>query len=81
MIFGFFIASISNTIEKAVAITNVLFIGFMLLSGAYFSNVDLPHFVKVLADLMPVTICDRGRELSPPPSKPYWRILRIRLAR
>lgn len=57
MIFGFAIASICNTIEKAVAIANVLFVLSMLLSGAYFSNSGLPSYLKIIADLTPVTLC------------------------
>jgi ABC-2 type transport system permease protein len=57
MIFGFAIASISNTIEKAVAISNIFFVLSMLLSGAYFPNAGLPSYFKVIADYMPATLC------------------------
>lgn len=57
MLFGFSIASISKTLEKAVAISNVTFIFAMLLSGAYFSNAGLPPYLKTIANLLPTTLC------------------------
>lgn len=56
MVFGFMIAAFSNTIEKAVTLSNVFFIASMLISGAYFSNTGLPDFLMVIADLLPVTM-------------------------
>lgn len=75
MIFGFAIASISNTTEKAVAIANVLFVASMLMSGAYFPNTGLPSYLKILADLTPVTLCvdaTRGIYTYGKPLTEYW---------
>lgn len=75
MIFGFAIASISNTIEKAMAISNVLFVGSMLVSGAYFANTGLPYYLKFMADLAPVTLCvdaTRGIYTYGKPLADFW---------
>lgn len=56
MMFGFAIAAISKTIEKAVALSNLFFISSLLLSGAYFSNAGLPKWIAVFADALPVTL-------------------------
>ncbi len=56
MMFGFAVAAVSNTIEKAVALANLFFISSLLLSGAYFSNAGLPSFIKYFANILPVTL-------------------------
>lgn len=75
MIFGFAIASICKTIEKAMAIANVLFVASMLLSGAYFSNEGLPYYLKFFADITPVTLCvdaTRGIYTYGKPLSDFW---------
>jgi ABC-2 type transport system permease protein len=56
MVFGFAIAAVSNTIEKAIALSNLFFILAIVISGAYFPNTGLPNFMKFFADLLPVTM-------------------------
>ena len=56
MVFGFAVASVSNTIEKAVALSNLFFIVSLLVSGAYFSNEGFPDFIKLFTDYIPATL-------------------------
>ncbi|MCB0278665.1 MAG: ABC transporter permease [Calditrichaeota bacterium] len=56
MVFGFAVASVSNTIEKAVALSNLFFIVSLLASGAYFSNAGFPDFIKMFTDYLPATL-------------------------
>ena len=55
LIFGFAIASVSRSIEKAVALGNVFFILSTILSGAFFSTAQMPDVVQWLAYLLPPT--------------------------
>ena len=56
MVFGFAVAAVSNTIEKAVALSNLFFIVSLLASGAYFSNAGFPDFIKMFTDYIPATL-------------------------
>ena len=55
LIFGFAIAAVSRSIEKAVALGNVFFILSTILSGAFFSTAQMPDVVQWLAYLLPPT--------------------------
>ena len=57
MVFGFAVAAVSKTIEKAVAISNLFFILSMVVSGAYFTNEGLPTWLKMFTDQLPATLC------------------------
>jgi ABC-2 type transport system permease protein len=57
MVFGFAVAAVSKTIEKAVAISNLFFILSMVVSGAYFTNEGLPAWLKIFTDQLPATLC------------------------
>ena len=55
LIFGFAIAAVSKSIEKAVALSNVFFVFSTILSGAFFSTAQMPVFVQSLSYLLPPT--------------------------
>lgn len=60
MSIGFFVAGVSNTMEVASALTNVLTLPMMFLAGVFFPVSQLPHAMQAVANVMPLRFLTRG---------------------